>query len=37
MAVVAHVVLPRVSREQYDKVRSMARWLNEALSEVCRT
>ena len=29
MAVVAHVVLRGVSREQYDRVRAEARWLDE--------
>ena len=30
MAVIAHVVLRGVTREQYDAVRAAARWLDEA-------
>jgi len=30
MAVVAHVVLPGVTKEQYDRVREAAGWLTEA-------
>jgi hypothetical protein len=30
LAVVAHVVIPGVSREQYDQVRSIVGWLDEA-------